>query len=118
MLFKKGRTVGIDQRSYFRNHVFANLIWAYDTATARTAHIERSTALFQIVILGVNHGIFPLSLSHNTKTNTVTYRQKNSMTSVSWGRAKNLIADPNLLGKSVSLYIDPTRPNLYILEIN
>lgn len=118
MLFKKGQTLGIDQRSYFRNQVFANLTWAFDTTSQRTAHIERATALFRIIILGVDHGVFPLSLSHNTKTNTPTYLQNNSMTSVSWGRAKNLIADPNLIGKSASLYTDPAQPNLYILEIN
>lgn len=118
MLFKKGKTVGIDQRSYFRNQVFSNLIWANDTTSQRTAHIERTTALFKIVILGVDKGVFPLSLSHNTKTNTKSYIQKNSMTSLSWGKAKHLIADPNLIGKSACLYLDSALPNLFILEIN
>lgn len=117
MLFKKGLTVGIDQRSFFRNYVFANLPWAFDTTSQRTAHIERATALFNIIILGIDHGVFPLSLSHNTKTNTRTYLQNNSMTSVSWGKAKNLIANPNLIGKSASLYTDLAQPNLFILEI-
>ncbi|MBP6235616.1 MAG: phospholipase D family protein [Saprospiraceae bacterium] len=118
MLFKKGQTPGIDQRSYFRNQVFANLTWAFDTTSQRTAHIERATALFRIFILGVDHGVFPLSLSHNTKTNTPTYLQNNSMTSLSWGTAKNLIADPNLIGKSASLYVDSTQTNHFILMIN
>lgn len=118
MLFKKGKTVGIDQRSYFRNQVFSNLIWAFDTTSQRTAHIERATASFKIIILGIDNGVFPLSLSHNTKTNTKSYIQKNSMTSLSWGRARNLIADPNLIGKSASLYTNLAQPNLYILEIN
>lgn len=118
MLLKKGKTVGIDQRSYFRNQVFSNLIWAYDTTSQRTAHIERTTALFKIVILGVDNGVFPLSLSHNTKTNTKSYLQNNSMTSLSWGKAKHLIANANLIGKSASLYTDSAQPNLYILEIN
>ena len=118
MLFKKGKTIGIDQRSYFRNIVFANLPWAFDTNSHRTSHIERATANFKIIILGIDKGVYPLSLSHNTKTDTPTYFQNNSMTSVSWGRAKNLIADTKLIGKSARLYSDPAQSNIYILEIN
>lgn len=117
MLLKKGKTVGIDQKTYFRNHVFSNLAWTFDTAPS-TSHFERATALFRIIIKGVDHGVFPLRLSHNTKTNTKTYLQNNSMTSLSWGKAKTLIANSALIGSEASLYSDPTAPNQFILEIN
>jgi len=117
MLFKKGITTGIEPRIYFRHQVFHNLAWILDTAQ-KTAHIERSTAFFRIIILGVDQGVFPLKLSHNTKTDTISYIQNNSMTSLSWGKAKPLIANPDLIGKSVSLYTDPSSQNQFILEID
>ncbi|WP_285055326.1 phospholipase D family protein [Pedobacter ginsengisoli] len=117
ILFKKGRTLGIDQRTYFRHVVFNKLAWALDAAP-RTSHIERSTTFFRIIIMGTDHGVFPLSLSHNTKTNTKTYLQNNSMTSLSWGKAKILVAHTNLIGKSAKLYEDTIVPNQFILEIS
>ena len=117
MLLKKGKTIGIDQRIYFRNQIFSRLAWAYDSSP-RTAHIERATCFFRIVILGIDYGIFSLMLSHNTKTDTKTYRQKNSMTALSWGKAKNLIAQSSLIGKSLSLYSDLIQNNHFVLEIN
>ena len=35
---------------------------------------------------------------------TRSYEQKNSMTSISWGEAKKVIAKENLIGKSATLY--------------
>ncbi len=103
MLFKKGQTVGIDQRHYFRDTVFASLPWVNDSEPS-TAHIERATAFFHLIIEGVGYGIFPLILTHNTKTDTKTYLQNNSTTSLSWGKAKDFIAKESLINKIASLY--------------
>jgi HKD family nuclease len=103
MLLKKGQTTGIDQRHYFRDVVFASLPWANDSKPS-AAHLERATAFFHFIIEGADYGTFSLILTHNTKTNTKTYLQNNSMTSLSWGKAKNLIAKENLIGKIATLY--------------
>ena len=115
MLFKKGKTPGIDQRHYFRDTVFANLKWIRDNKP-RTSHIERSEANFIIVINNQNEGRFRLALSHNTRTNTRSYIQKNSMTSISWGSAKSKIANKDLIGKNVNLY-KTSKKEEFILEI-
>ncbi len=103
MLFKKGKTKDIDQRHYFRDKVFAGLLWASET-NLKTAHLEKTTALFKIIIGDIDYGDFRLTISHNSKTDTSTYRQKNSVTSISWGSAKKIIAKEELIGKSMELY--------------
>jgi hypothetical protein len=110
MLFKKGKMEGIDQRHYFRDEVFSSLPWVTGSTPA-TAHIERATAFFHIIIEDIHYGVFPLILSHNTKTDTKTYAQNNSMTSLSWGKVKNLIAKEKLIGKTANLYRDPNSEN-------
>jgi hypothetical protein len=117
MLFKKGKTQGIDQRQYFRNVVFSALPWAFEK-NPKASHLERATAFFQIIIMGVNNGIFSLLLTHNTKTDTRSYEQKNSMTSLSWGEARNLIAKDELIGKSAILYKSENQSNKFVLVIN
>ena len=103
MLFKKGKTKNIDQRHYFRDTVFSSLKWKHDTKP-ETSHLERAKATFNIVIDGKLSGSFKLTLTHNPRTDTRSYEQKNSMTSISWGEAKNVIAKDNLIGKSATLY--------------
>ena len=115
MLFKKGKTEGIDQRHYFRDEVFSALTWTKDT-NADTAHLERSTALFKIIVDGKDYGGFNLIITHNTKTDTRSYEQKNSMTSISWGGAKKIIGKEELIGKSASLYKN-NKKDEFTLEI-
>lgn len=103
MLFKKGSMKGIDQRHYFRDEIFSSLSWHSDTDEDK-AHLERATALFTIIIIGENFGQYRLTITHNRRTDSRSYQQKNSMTSISWGAAKNIIAKDELIGKSVSLY--------------
>ncbi len=117
MLLKKGQTIGIDQRHYFRDVVFASLPWANDSKPS-AAHLERATAFFRFIIDGVDYGALPLIITHNTKTDTRTYLQNNSMTSLSWGKAKNLIAKESLIGKSANLYKNTnSERNSYVLII-
>lgn len=103
MLFKKGKTEDIDQRHYFRDTVFSSLKWKRDTKP-ETSHLERAEATFNIVIDGKPSGTFKLTLTHNPRTDTRSYEQKNSMTSISWGEAKKVIAKEKLIGKSATLY--------------
>ena len=116
MLFKKGNFDDIDQRLYFRNNVFNDLNWLKDP---KTAHHERSIASFHFLIRGLYYGIFDLKLSHNTDTNSKSYRQSNSMTQIHWGeQAKKFIADSNLLGETMELYKSNFTPSQFLIKID
>lgn len=117
MLFKKGKMENIDQRHFFRDDAFASLNWIRDTKP-NLSHLERASALFQIIIKGKDHGIFSLALTHNTRTDTASYRQKNSMTSVIWGESKKIVAKRDLIGASAKLYKNQGTENFFILEIS
>lgn len=117
MLFKKGKMKNIDQRHFFRDDVFASLEWIRDTRL-NFSHLERASALFQIIIKGRDHGVFPLALTHNTRTDTASYRQKNSMTSVSWGESKKIVAKRDLIGSSAKLYNNQDTKNFFTLAIS
>jgi HKD family nuclease len=116
MLFKKGETLDIDQRHYFRDTVFSSLNWTPDTSPEKL-HLERATALFKIIVDGTDCGNFQLTLTHNTKTDTRSYEQKNSMTSISWGTAKDVIAKEELIGKSLNLYRNDGEKNEFTIVI-
>lgn len=116
MLWKKGAAEGIDQRHFFRDEVFAGLNWQRDKGKKK--HLERTEASFTIILKGLNYGNFKLELSHNTKTNTKTYKQKNSMTSLHWRAALKLVAQRDLLGRIMSLYRKDGNPPEFLIEID
>ncbi len=115
MLFKKGKTIGIDQRHYFRDVVFSSLNWKSVT-NPNTAHLERADANFIIAIDGKKAKRYKLVLTHNPLTTTRSYEQKNSMTQVSWGNAKKMIAKEELIGRYAKLF-RTTKSDTFILEI-
>lgn len=115
MYFKKGLNKNIDQRHFFRDTLFKDLDWKQDL-NPKTSHYERTHANFRIIVKGKNYGVYNLLINHNTKTNTKSYIQKNSMTSLSWGDAKTIIAKENLIGSNASLYSD-NNSNLFTLTI-
>ncbi len=117
MLFKKGKMRDIDQRHFFRDDVFASLDWIRDTRL-NFSHLERASALFQIIIKGRDHGVFSLALTHNTRIDTASYRQKNSMTSVSWGESKKIVAKRDLIGSSAKLYRNQGVKSFFTIEIS
>ena len=117
MLFGKGAMTNIDQRHYFRDDVFAKLRWNFDL-TPKRQHIERAEAWFQLVIRDVDYGTFKLRLSHNSRIDTVAYQQGNSVTSLHWGDARRLVAREDLLGRTMHVYANAERDDLYILEID
>ncbi len=101
MLFTKGAMEDIDQRHYFRDEVFGLLDWRTDP---RTPYYERTIARFDIVIAGIDYGRFELRVSHNTRTDSKAYRQRNSMTQLHWGDARPLVARTDLLHRTIYLY--------------
>ena len=117
MLLKKGKKKDIDQRHFFRDEIFQSLDWKPDEK-AKLSHLERAKAIFKIIVQGVEKGDFELKLTHNTKTDTKTYRQKNSMTSISWGEAKKVIAKNELIGKTVKLYRNGNNDDQFVLIFN
>ena len=112
MFFTKGAMDDIDQRHYFRDEVFDHLDWRPDPGIS---HYERATARFQIIIAGVDYGTFELPLSHNTRTDSEAYMQKNSMTQLHWRDARPLVAHENLLDRTMYLYKTDRQ---FILEID
>lgn len=114
MLFKKGdASQDIDQRFYFRHEVFADENWTFDPRPA-FSHFERCTCQFRFVIKGIDYGVYALRLSHNTRTDTPTYAQRNSMTQIHWGDALRLIAREDLLDSICRLYA-PEDDHVYTL---
>lgn len=103
MYFTKGKMKDIDQRHYFRDTVFSSLKWKRDK-NPDTSHLERAEAIFNFVIEGKPSGSFKLILTHNPLTNTRSYEQNNSMTQVSWGDAKKIVAKEELIGKTAKLF--------------
>lgn len=116
MLWKKGVVEGIDHQRYFREVVFGDLVWEKDRARPQ---YERTTGDFALVVAGVNHGRFILTLSHNTKKSLRTYAQKNAVTSVRWPAAlRSQISRPELLGRTMRLYRYTGEPLRFIIEID
>ncbi len=116
MYFTKGKMKDIDQRHYFRDTVFSSLKWKRDK-NPDTSHLERAEAIFNFVIDGKPSGSFKLILTHNPLTNTRSYEQNNSMTQVSWGDAKKLVAKDELIGKTAKLF-RTKRKGEFTLEIS
>lgn len=115
MLWKKGLLKNIDPRHYFRDVIFKDLIW--NSYNPKKAHLEQSSANFKIMINGIDKGEFELTLNHNTDKSSKAYAQNNSMTNISWGKAKHLIRNKELLGKTLTLYKNQSLKCKYIINI-
>ncbi|MFW2003557.1 phospholipase D family protein [Acinetobacter ursingii] len=116
MLWKKGLS-NLDQLHDFYLKIFNGLQWQPDS-NPKKSHLLRANAQFEIYIHGIFKGSFNLTLSHNTLTNTKSYKQGNSMTSISWGNAKSIIADPAYLKLYMHLYksMNPSDPFILTIE--
>lgn len=104
----------VDHRHYFRDEVFSQLSW---TPTNR-AHIEESQAEFELVIKGISYGKFTLRIGHKTDTTSASYLQRNAMTSLSWGDAKEYITQRDFIGRTLSLYRDEEDSTRFLIEID
>lgn len=102
----------IDHRHYFRDEVFSELNW-----THRSGTVDEAIASFTLILEDRNHGDFELAVRHTTSTTSRSYEQRNAMTRLSWGSARQYIADARWIDRNLELYrstIDPTR---FILRI-
>ncbi len=115
MGWKKGLLEGVDQRHHFRDEVFADLTWTPDAPPSKW---ERAVANFELIVKNVNHGTFALKLSHKTDKKSASYLQKNFMTQLHWGEAKGLIANSDLLGRTLLLYRRDSSPPEFTIEID
>ena len=114
MLLKKGDSE-IDQQTYFREMVFNDFDWIADE---RTLGKELTTVPFQLVIDGVDYGVKQLTVTHDTRTHTASYKQKQPMSAIRWGESRALVAKEDYLNKTMRLYKDPDEPSVFILAIN
>ena len=103
----------VDHRHYFRDVVFAGLDWP-----TMSGQVDKATASFAITIKGVDHGTYDLTVRHTTSTASATYLQRNAMTRLSWGEAKELVQDRNLLDRKLALYRDRANPTGFMLELD
>lgn len=107
----------IDQRHYFYTEVFSALKWRPDTNKDKS-HLHRATGRFELMIKGIDSGRFNLRLSHNIRTDTESYRQSNSMTSLHWKEVKPLIAQRDLLERTLTLFQNTEQTDLYRIVID
>jgi len=104
---------GIDFRHYFRDELFSGLTWVPTRATVDVAEAD-----FQLVIKGINYGQARLRIAHTTSATSKAYKQGNAMTRLSWGRLRQFIAQPTLLGRTLTLYRDGQNPTKFLIEID
>jgi len=101
----------IDQTTYFRNQVFAQLPWAFNQA----ANKDMATAPISLVIAGVYVGDFDLPVSHKAGWEA---GQGNYTTGLHWDDATGHIKKPGLVGRTLRLY-EPANPQgRFIVEID
>lgn len=99
---------------YFRDVVFKDLDW--EAPNARK--IEVGVGRFRVVIEGVDCGEFDLNVRHDTKTDTTSYKQRNAMTRLSWGDAKEIVGRPELVGRTLTLSKAAGHPDRFLIEID
>lgn len=110
----KGRLAAeVDHRHYFRDEVFSGLTWT----PTRGGAIVVATAAFQLVVRGINHGEFRLSISHTTSTTSRAYNQRNAMTRLRWGAIRSYIANEELIDRMLFLDRDVSDPARFRLRI-
>lgn len=115
MLWKKGLTEDVDQRHYFRDEIFRDIGWEQDGGNLS---YEVAEADFVLVIKGLNYGVYRLVLKHNANTESQTYMQRNSMTSIRWGSVSAFVKKRDLLGRTLSLYRNAESPPKFLIEID
>lgn len=111
MLLKKGN-FNIDQRTYFRKEAFANEDWSLCPSGQEICKCK-----FRFIIKNFDCGTYELEVSHDPRTNTPTYNQNNSVTSIHWRDAKSIIAKEELKGLILRLY-DKDENGVYTINID
>ncbi|HLJ58094.1 MAG TPA: phospholipase D family protein [Chthonomonadaceae bacterium] len=104
---------GVDFRHYFRNEVFQGLRWM-----PRAATVDEAYGKFQLVLKNVSYGEFDLAVRHTNSTTTPSYAQKNAMTRLSWGPAREYVAREDLIGRTLALFRDHSDTGRFVLDID
>lgn len=114
MLMKKG-AYDIDQQHYFRFDAFAGLSWG--PKEGKAPYFEFATAKFHFMIDGIDNGAYDLTLKYDSRTDTRAYLQRQPNVHLSWGDAKDIIKNRNLLGQIMHLYKVDGEKNEFVIEI-
>lgn len=99
----QGLMENLDFQHYFRDVVFSELAWGTDP-NSRYPHLERATINAELIIKNILYGVYILEVTHDPRTDTKSYEQRNVMTSIKWGDARSIIAKRDLLDRTLSLY--------------
>ena len=114
MLMKKG-DYEVDQQTYFRDTVFAGLSWA--AKAGKPTHFEYANAKFHFVIDGIDNGEFELTLKYDSRTDTASYLQRQPNVHLSWGDAKDIIKNRNLIGQIMRMYKVDGTSDEFVIDI-
>ncbi len=93
----------IDFQHYFRDVVFSELAWDTDPNSGYP-HLERADINAELIIKNISYGRYDLEVTHDPRTDTTSYEQRNVMTRIKWGDVRTLIAKRDLLERTLSLY--------------
>lgn len=117
MSLDKGLLENVDHRHFFYDDVFDGLKW---TKKPGKPHLATADAEFEIVVKNINYGTHNLTISHNSNTNSKSYKQRNAMTGLRWGDAKFIVAKADLKGRTLSLYRKDrtSKPPQFMIEID
>lgn len=99
----QGLMENLDFQHYFRDMVFSELAWHTDP-NSNSPHLERATINAELIIKNILYGVYALEVTHDPRTDTTSYEQRNVMTKIKWGDARTLIARRDLLDRTLSLY--------------
>lgn len=103
----------VDHRHYFRSEVFDDLEWR-----PRSRTVEEASASFRLIVRGVDHGVFDLSIRHTTSTDSPSYLQRNAMTRLSWGDTREFVAKRSLIGATMELHRHTNDPSAFVIVIS
>jgi HKD family nuclease len=109
------RNPHLDFKHYFRDQVFDQVVWRTDSSSQSPA-LERAKVDVEIIVKGVNCGLYNLEITHDPRTNTASYAQNNAMTKIKWGAARSLVASDDLLDRTLLLY--KRRKTDFVIEIS
>jgi hypothetical protein len=102
----------IDQTTYFRNKVFAELDWH---ATRAMPHVEEAAVNVNVTVLGNPLGIQTLVVSHKPSGEA---SQANYTTILQWKGLSQTVREANLTGKTLRMYAPlPGRKEPFFIEI-
>lgn len=114
MLLKKG-AYDIDQQKYFHEEVFSGLEWK--TKTGKPTYFQFASANFHFIIDGIDNGTHELVMKYDSRTDTRAYLQRQPNVHLSWGDAREIVKNRNLLGQIMYLYSVDGKSDEFVIEI-